>query len=267
MSSNRVFVVAEIGVNHNGDGAFAKRLIDVAGQAGADAVKFQTYRASELEPPGPRRDMLARLELIRWRYPRLRERAAGWGMEFFSTPFDVESVAFLAEFGVRTMKLSSGHLQDEAMLRAVADTGCRAILSSGMATMEDIGHALEILPDATVLQCTSAYPAALKDANVRAMQTIRDIFGCPVGLSDHTEGSVAAVVATALGASVIEKHITLDRSLPGPDHAMSADPAAFVDYVTAIRRATTCMGDGRKTVRDCEAPVMEIVAARRAHAR
>jgi N,N'-diacetyllegionaminate synthase len=260
-----VHVIAEVGVNHCGELSKARELIVAAHKAGADAVKFQTFDAEMLEPPGPRRDMLKQLQLSVSDHYTLRDDAGSYGLEFISTPFDVDSLQFLVEqLGVGTLKISSGDIDNFELLDAAGETDCDVILSTGLSTLVTIRKALEYVPDATLLHCTSAYPAPIQDANLRAMDTMRREFGRKVGLSDHTPGYVAPIMAVAMGAEVIEKHITLSRSLPGPDHLASLEPHEFREMATAVRFAEEALGDGVKTPRASEAEVMKIVAARRA---
>lgn len=258
-------VIAEAGVNHNGDPALALQLVDVAAGAGADAVKFQTFNTDALASPeapqaayqrerasaASQAEMLRRLELPSDALRAARDRAQARGITFLSTPFDAASVALLAELGVPAFKVGSGDLTNAPLLRAIGGQGRPVLLSTGMGTLDEVEAALDVLRQAgadgvVLLQCTSAYPAAVDDANLRAMGAMRERFGVPVGYSDHTAGIGAAIAAAALGAAVIEKHITLDRSLPGPDHAASLDPPAFAAMVVGVREAHAALGDGRK---------------------
>lgn len=258
-------MIAEVGVNHQGDVGKARDLIHAARVAGADAVKFQTFIAEWLEPPGPRRDMLKALELGVEAHHELRDECGANGLEFISTPFDVDSLQFLVEqLGVGTLKISSGDIDNFELLEAACESECDVILSTGLSTLVTIRKALEYVPDATLLHCTSAYPAPIHDANLRAMDTMRKEFGRKVGLSDHTPGWVVPVAAVARGAEVIEKHITLSRDLPGPDHKASLEPEEFKRMVDAIRDTEAALGDGVKVPKASEADVMRIVAARRA---
>lgn len=262
-----VFVIAEAGVNHNGGLAMALALCDAARAAGADAVKFQTFRAEDLVVPGaPTADyqqrqtgeqdqfaMLRRLELSREQHERLYEHCAAIGIEFFSTPFSVDAVDLLVALGVRRIKLPSGELTHRALVERACATGLPVLLSTGMATMEEVREALQwaraargSLEGLAVLHCTSAYPAPDETLNLRAIVTLREALGLPVGYSDHSEGIEAALAAVSLGAVVIEKHLTLDRRLPGPDHAASLEPAEFASMVRGIRRIAAMLGDGVK---------------------
>ena len=262
-----VFVIAEAGVNHNGDLAMALALCDAARAAGADAVKFQTFRAEDLVVPGaPTAEyqkrqtgeqdqfgMLRKLELSREQHERIRDHCAGIGIEFFSTPFSLEAVDLLVALGVRRMKLPSGELTHRALVEHACATGLPVLLSTGMATMDEVREALAwaaqargTLAGMTVLHCTSAYPAPDEALNLRAITTLRETLGLPVGYSDHSTGIEAALAAVSLGATVVEKHLTLDRQLPGPDHAASLEPAEFGAMARGIRRITAMLGDGIK---------------------
>jgi N-acetylneuraminate synthase/N,N'-diacetyllegionaminate synthase len=263
-----LFIIAEGGVNHNGDISLAHRLIDVAVAAGADAIKFQTFVPENLVTPdtpqaayqtrnmGQRQSQLAMLKqlaLPQAAFVELKQHCDEAGIAFMSTPFDEHSVAFLAELGVRRFKIPSGELLSTPYLRTIARYNRPTILSSGMATLDEVRFGVETLLQAglgrenlTVLHCTSAYPAPADAVNLQAMVTLAETFRLPVGLSDHTEDMTAAIMAVALGAKVIEKHFTLDRNLPGPDHAASLDPEALKAFVAALRRAQTMLGDGIK---------------------
>ena len=268
-------VIAEAGVNHNGDPAMARQLIEVAARAGADLVKFQTFSADRLTTAAaaaadyqarntgsdePQHAMLRRLELSREMHAELIAHCRACGIGFFSTAFDCESVDFLAQLGLERFKVPSGEITNLPYLRHIGRYGKPVILSTGMATMTEIGSALEVLETAgtgrervTVLHCTTEYPAPMAEVNLRAMLTIRDAFGVAVGYSDHTQGIEVAIAAVALGASVIEKHFTLDRSLPGPDHQASLEPAELAAMVAAIRNIESALGNGSKEVGPSEA--------------
>jgi N,N'-diacetyllegionaminate synthase len=264
--SGRVFIIAEAGVNHNGSIDRARELVQAAKVAGADAVKFQTFKAErvaqatapkaayQLENTNPAEsqiDMLRKLELPLDAHRELVELCVKSGLEFISTPYNEEDVEFLASLGVRTLKLASIHLFEPHFLRCCARTGCRLILSTGMATLDDVGSAVRALRaadcrDFTLLQCTTNYPSRIEDANVRAMVTIRETFGCAVGYSDHTQNDISCIAAVALGASMIEKHLTLDKSLPGPDHSSAANPEEFAVLTQNIRLTEAALGTGIK---------------------
>lgn len=265
--ADHVFVIAEAGVNHNGELDLALRLCDAARDTGADAVKFQTFRAEDLVVPGAptaqyqarqtgQQDqfaMLQRLELTTAQHEAIKRHCDAIGIEFFSTPFSVEAVDLLVQLGVRRIKLSSGELTHRALVERAAAARLPLLVSTGMATMEEIREALAWIAAArggldgvTVLHCTSAYPAPDGALNLRAMVSMAADLGVPVGYSDHSLGIEAALAAVALGATVIEKHVTLDRALPGPDHSASLEPAEFRAMVEGIRRVTAMLGDGVK---------------------
>ncbi len=256
------FVVAEIGSNHDQDFDQALRLIDAAAAAGVDAVKFQTFRASEhysRRTPGfsylggqDTFSLIESLELDRSWQGRLLEHANAQGVEFFSSPCDLEAVQELEALGVPAHKLASFDLTDTGFISELAKTGKPIILSTGMATWMDIELALEAMGPGgeqrtILLQCTSLYPAPPELGNLRAMATMRSAFGTLVGYSDHTDGDQICLAAVALGACFIEKHFTLDRSLPGPDHSFATEPHEFAALVSRIRDVESALGDGRKS--------------------
>lgn len=260
------FVIAEAGVNHNGRLSMALRLVDAAARAGADAVKFQTFRAEHLvtrrarPAPYQRRgirkgistfEMLRRLELSEKDHRALAAHSRRRKILFLSTPFDSGSADFLERLGVPLFKISSGDITDLPFLGSVARRRKPLILSTGMSTLAEVREALGAvrLAGATqviLLHCVSNYPAAPADVNLRAMDSMAAAFGVPVGLSDHTPGIEVALAAVARGACVIEKHFTLDRHLPGPDHRASLEPAELASLVQGIRRVESALGDGRK---------------------
>ena len=265
--ADHVFVIAEAGVNHNGELDLALRLCDAAKAAGADAVKFQTFRAEDLVVPGAptaqyqarqtgQQDqfaMLQRLELTTAQHEAIKRHCDAIGIEFFSTPFSVEAVDMLVRLGVRRIKLSSGELTHRALVERAAAARLPLLVSTGMATMDEIREALQWIAGArggldgvTVLHCTSAYPAPDEALNLKAMVSMADDLGIAVGYSDHSLGIEADLAAVALGARVIEKHLTLDRTLPGPDHGASLEPAQFKAMVDGIRRVSAMLGDGVK---------------------
>jgi N,N'-diacetyllegionaminate synthase len=285
----KTLIIAEAGVNHNGDPALARKLVDVAVAAGADRVKFQTFSADRLvttsaaKAPYQTRNtgedesqyaMLKRLELTRATHLELIAYCKSRGIGFFSTGFDRESVDLLVELGADSFKIPSGEITNLPYLRHMGHYGKPIILSTGMSTLGEIEAALGVLEKSgtprdriTVLHCTTEYPAPVAEVNLRAMLTIRDAFGVAVGYSDHTPGIEIALAAVALGATVIEKHFTLDRNLPGPDHKASLEPAELAAMVKAIRNIEQALGDGIKRPADCEAkntPVARksVVAAR-----
>jgi N,N'-diacetyllegionaminate synthase len=266
--SHRTLIIAEAGVNHNGDMEIAKRLIDVAADAGADLVKFQTFNAERLATPAaPKAEyqtqttdkaqsqfaMLRQLELSAEMHETLVACCRSRNIAFFSTGFDIESLDYLASLDAGRFKIPSGEITNLPYLRHVGAFGKPVILSTGMATLGEIEAALEVLESAgtprnkiTVLHCNTEYPTPMKDVNLRAMCSIRDAFGVAVGYSDHTPGIEVPIAAVALGATVIEKHLTLDRNLPGPDHKASLEPDEFTAMVRAIRNIEQAMGDGIK---------------------
>lgn len=273
-------IIAEAGVNHNGDIALAKRLIEVAAEAGVDMVKFQTFSADRLATGSASKAeyqsqstgesesqhaMLRRLELSRDMHHVLIEHCRTHGIRFFSTGFDVESLDFLVELGLDLIKVPSGEITNLPYLRRVAVHGKPVILSTGMASLGDIESALAVLEQGgidrehiTVLHCNTEYPTPMADVNLRAMRNIGQAFEVAVGYSDHTAGIDVAIAAVALGATVIEKHFTLDRSLPGPDHAASLEPDELKAMVAAIRNIELALGDGIKRATRSEARNMPI---------
>jgi N,N'-diacetyllegionaminate synthase len=261
-----VFVIAEAGVNHNGELKLARALIDVAVEAAADAVKFQTFRADrlatheapkaeyQLQTTGDAEsqfEMLRRLELSADAHRELQSYCHERGIIFLSTPFDEEAVDFLDKLRVPAFKISSGDLTNSPLLEHVAGKGKPVILSTGMSELSELIEAVSVLNSAgcenpVLLHCVSNYPADPAEVNLRAMQTMRSAFDLPVGFSDHTERIDVALAAVALGACVIEKHFTLDRTLPGPDHRASLEPAELRELVRSIRRVEIALGNGRK---------------------
>lgn len=272
------FVIAEAGVNHNGDLDLAHRLVDAAADASADAVKFQTFRTAHLvSAAAPKAAyqraatgndqsqdaMLRQLELNADAHRELQQHAAERGIVFLSTPFDPESADLLAAMDVPAFKVSSGELTNLPLLAHLARLARPIFLSTGMATLDEVRAAVQALrengnPPLALLQCVSNYPAAASDTNLRAMRTMRDAFAVPVGYSDHTLGSEIAFAAVALGACIVEKHLTLDRALPGPDHAASSEPAEFAALVRGIRAIESALGDGIKQPAASEADVAAV---------
>jgi N-acetylneuraminate synthase len=273
------FIVGEAGVNHNGDVELARRLVDVAVTAGVDAVKFQTFTADRLVTPGaPKADyqlettapeesqleMLRRLELSPEAHRHLMARCARHGVFFMSTPFDEQSADFLVELGVEIFKIGSGEITNLSFLSHVAAKGKPMIVSTGMADLSEVEIALETIGkagnrDVVLLHCVSNYPADPADANLRAMQAMATAFGLPVGYSDHHLGTEVAMAAVALGACVIEKHFTLDRSLPGPDQRASVEPGELAALVRGIRTVESALGHGRKEPAASEAATAAVV--------
>jgi N-acetylneuraminate synthase/N,N'-diacetyllegionaminate synthase len=271
-------IIAEAGVNHDGSPEQARRLVEAAGQAGADAVKFQTFHADAIatadagqvayqrarSPSATQRDMLRALELPDAAWQPLAEEAAARGLIFLSTPFDARSAVLLADLGVAAFKVGSGDLTNLVLLRRLAGYGRPLLVSTGMATMDEVDAAVADLrahgdPPLVLLHCTSAYPAPLSDANLRAMVAMRRRYGVPIGYSDHTLGIGAALAAAALGAAVIEKHLTLDRAAPGPDHAASLEPDEFAAMVRGVRETVAALGSGRKQPTAAELETRQLV--------
>ena len=265
---NRTLIIAEAGVNHNGDIKIAKQLIDVAADCGADYVKFQTFSADRIVTKSADKaeyqkqssdssesqfEMLKRLELSVEMHLELIEHCKHKSIKFLSTGFDIQSVDLLVGLGLNLVKIPSGEITNLPLLRHIGSLDLPVILSSGMSTMKEIGDALLILEQTglpraqiTVLHCTTEYPAPKSEVNLRAMNSIRNTLGVAVGYSDHTLGIEVSVAAVALGASVIEKHFTIDRSLPGPDHKASSEPVELVAMVKAIRNIEVALGSDVK---------------------
>jgi len=258
------YVIAEAGANHNRDLGIARELIDVAAEAGADAVKFQTYSGDRIySRKTPRFEYLAPItdkspaELLEeialpreWQAP-LAEHARSRGIDFFSSPFDHEAVTELAELGVPVLKIASFEIVDLPLIEAAAQTGLPLIISTGMSVLGEIEDALAAAErggahGVGLMQCTSVYPAPPELANLRAMETMRRAFGVPVGLSDHTTGIAIPIASAALGAAFVEKHFTLDRTMEGPDHPFAVEPGELTAMVSGIREASAALGDGRK---------------------
>jgi N,N'-diacetyllegionaminate synthase len=274
----RTLIIAEAGVNHNGELALARRLVDAAADAGADVVKFQTFSAEHLVTSQAgkaayqkancgadesQQAMLRRFELSRSMHEELMLHCAKRRIAFLSTAFDLASIDLLAELGLQQFKIPSGEITNLPYLRHIGRLGKALILSTGMATLEEIEAALAVLQAAgtprqrvTVLHCNTAYPTPVQDVNLRAMLTIRDTFGVQVGYSDHTLGIEVAIAAVALGATVIEKHLTLDRRMAGPDHSASLEPAELTAMIAAIRNVERALGDGAKRPSASEAENM-----------
>lgn len=311
MKPESVYIIAEAGVNHNGELALARELVDRAANAGADAVKFQTFDAKKLatraapkasyqqrttDAAESQLEMLRKLELPREWHWELRERARSRGIEFLSTAFDSSSLTFLEELDMPFYKVPSGELTNGPLLWQFARQGRPLVVSTGMATMSEVEQALAVIAHAfnaagepadiaetwrgwsdpawraslhsrvTLLHCTSQYPTPMQECNLRAMDTLR-AFGLPVGYSDHTEGILIPVAAVARGATLIEKHFTLDRAMPGPDHKASLEPAELTQMVRQIRNLQLALGDGAKCPQPSEwntrlAARQHVVAAR-----
>ena len=265
------FIVAEIGINHNGDINLAKKLIDMAVFAGCDAVKFQkrtielVYTPEELakereSPFGTTNGDLKRgLEFGKKEYKEIGRYCKQRGIMWFASPWDVKSVDFLEEFNVPCYKIASACITDERLLKRIKATRKPAILSTGMSTKEEIKRAVKILGEKNlvVLHCTSTYPSKLEELNLNVINWLKKEFNCPVGYSGHETGIVEPVMAAVLGACVVEKHITLDRAMWGSDHAASLEPNGLNRLVRDIRNLPICLGNGEKRVYDSEVPILQ----------
>jgi N,N'-diacetyllegionaminate synthase len=268
-AGSKVFVVAEIGINHGGSVNQAEKLIDAATEAGADAVKFQSFRVDHLLIPSEGRyaqqregtesayQMLRRCELSWTDQERLKKHADRRGVIFMSTPFDEESADFLDSLGVPIFKIASADITHTPLLRHIASKGKPILLSTGMSFLGEVAEALETLRSAgakrvVLMHCVSTYPARPQDMNLRALQTLQSYFELCVGLSDHSEGTLLSLIAAALGAAVIEKHFTLDRNASGPDHKASMDPADLKRLINSLQDVEASLGDGRKRPSDAE---------------
>jgi N-acetylneuraminate synthase len=310
--THATYIIAEAGVNHNGDRDMAFGLVDAAADAGADAVKFQTFNADKLatqsvakaayqkqqtDAAESQHAMLKKLELPHAWHRDLQAYAKKRGIEFLSTAFDEDSLAFLVTLDIPLFKIPSGELTNSPLLWKFARTGKPLILSTGMALLDEVEEALAVIghgmhfdteprilhdaldhwqhPDCrravasrvSLLHCTSQYPAPLEAINLRAMDTLANAFGLPVGYSDHTQGTLIAVAAVARGATIIEKHFTLDNTLPGPDHKASLEPAELMHMVAQIRDLEKALGDGKKIPQTCELDIrtaarQQVIAAR-----
>lgn len=281
------FFIAEAGVNHNGNDEMALQLVEAAARCGADAVKFQTFSADKLVRKGAEKaeyqkretgngdqySMLKQLEMSEELHRKLLVRCNELGIEFMSTPFDEEAADFLIALGMRHIKIPSGEITNHPFLAHLAGKNKPMILSTGMSTLAEIQDAVEVIRTVrrqrgltaplenmlTVLHCTSNYPAALDDVNLRAMNTVAQATGLPVGYSDHTDGITVALAAVALGATVIEKHFTLDRNLPGPDHKASLEPDELAEMIARIRDVERALGSPVKQPNASELPVRDLV--------
>lgn len=280
MTLRSTLVIAEAGVNHNGDLATALSLVDVATESGADIVKFQTFTADQLLTQDAAKaeyqkattsntetqfEMLRKLELSHNDHLAIIERCQERGIGFLSSGFDIDNVGMLVGLGMDRIKVPSGEVTNLPYLRHIGGLGLPTILSTGMANLEEVSSALDVLlacgspkEDVTILHCTTDYPATMGDVNLQAMVTMRDAFGVEVGYSDHTLGHEVAVAAIALGAVVIEKHLTLDRESAGPDHAASLEPEEFANMVRVIRNIEIALGDGIKRPQSSEFANMSV---------
>ncbi len=270
------FLIAEAGVNHNGDEALALKLVEASARAGVDAVKFQTFVPEALVAAraplaayqvigaqgADQLSMLRALCLSRESHARLKKAAEDLGLSFMSTPFDEDSARFLTDLGVPALKISSGEVTNLPFLESLSRLGPSLILSTGMSTLSEVGEAIEVLTKRgrplALLHCVSSYPTTPEDCNLKAMATMREAFKLPVGWSDHTRAPEVAIAAAALGAAIIEKHITLDRTMKGPDHQASTEPAEFAAQVRSIRVVEATRGDGLKQPRPSEIAVAAV---------
>jgi N,N'-diacetyllegionaminate synthase len=271
----KTLIIAEIGVNHNGSTALAKEMIQAAAEAGADVVKFQTYKATEVmtdqtpladymsDKEGSFLELAKKLELTAEQTIEVKNYTESLGVEFMSSPFDVPSTYFLAELGLTRLKIPSGEAVNPFVLKAAAKTGLPLIVSTGMCTLEEVQKSMNLLKlhhsgPVTLLHCTTQYPAAVENSNLKAMETLRKAFEVPIGYSDHTPGIEVSLAAVALGATVIEKHFTIDRSLPGPDQAASLLPAELRALVHGTRVIERALGHGRKEPYPIELEVAQV---------
>lgn len=263
---NRVLIIAEAGVNHNGKLENAKKLAMAAKESGADIVKFQTaklesfvtdsapmadYQRENMRGAASQKEMLRKILLTYDDFMELSDYCKGIGIQFLSTPFDMESVTFLYDIGCTLWKIPSGEITNYPYLVKIAGYGQPIILSTGMSTLEEVECAVETLKnngsgEVTLLHCTTEYPTPYKDVNLKAMKTLQDYFVCPIGYSDHTLGIEIPIAAVGMGAVVIEKHFTLDRNMEGPDHKASLEPQELKAMIAAIRNLELAMGDGEK---------------------
>lgn len=270
---NKVFIIAEAGVNHNGSIELAKKLIEKGAEAGVDAVKFQSFKASKLVTVNAKKadyqianigdndenqfDMIKKLELDYDKHQELMDYANSKGVMFLSSAFDLESIDLLVDLDLSVFKIPSGEITNLPYLRKTAQTKKPIILSTGMATLGEIEAALEVLKDngttdVTVLHCNTEYPTPMSDVNLTAMNTMKDAFKVKVGYSDHTLGIEIPIAAVALGAEVIEKHFTLDKTMEGPDHKASLEPGELKQMVKSIRNIEQSLGTGVKTPTESE---------------
>ncbi|MDT2820804.1 N-acetylneuraminate synthase [Enterococcus devriesei] len=273
--NDKVYVIAEVGVNHNGSLDLALESIDKAKECGADAVKFQTFNTNRLtskkapmakyqkdntKNEETQYDMLKKLELTKTDFFKIKRHCEVQQIDFLSTPFDEDSAAFLKEIGVEGFKIGSGDLTNLPFLRKLDMYGLPILLSTGMSTIDEVKEAMDCFTDSqvTILHCTSNYPAASEDINLLAINTLKKAFEVPVGYSDHSLGYDVGICSVAMGARVIEKHFTLDTNLPGPDHKASLNPEDFKVFVDHIRNAEIFLGDGIKRPMPSEMSTREV---------
>lgn len=281
------FVIAEAGVNHNGDMDLALELVDIAACSGADAVKFQTFKAAQLvsheaetadyqsKNTGQvdQASMLSQLEMSEEMHHAIIARCKAKGIEFMSTAFDIDSLNFLLEHGMKRIKIPSGEITNLPLIKDIAQKDIPIILSTGMSSLEEISDAVSVISETraqmgklrplnemlTVLHCTSNYPADPRDVNLRAMSTIAQSLNVPIGYSDHTLGVAVSTGAVAMGATVIEKHFTKSRTLSGPDHSASLEPDELKTLIEQIRTMSKALGSDKKCATDSELPVRKLV--------
>lgn len=279
MFEDRIYIIAEAGVNHNGDPELAKQLIDAGKAAGVDCVKFQTWKTEELitetapkaayqvanDGEGTQFEMLKKLELSYEDFRELKAYAAQVGVDFLSTPDELTSLNFLAdELQLPLIKVGSGEINNLLYLKQIAQKQRPVILSTGMCNLADVERAYYTLidngaPEVAILHCTSEYPAPLETVNLRAMDTLKAAFQTTIGYSDHTEGIAISIAAAARGARIIEKHFTLDKNMEGPDHKASLDPQELTALVAGIRQVETALGDGIKRIQPVEIATQLVV--------
>lgn len=266
-ATSPAYLIAEIGSNHDGDLGTAEALVIACAEAGADAVKFQSFTADGLTRCGEAsHPIVAELAVPDSWYPRLCEVSREVGVDFLSTPFEERLATLLASMGVPAFKIASGDLTHTPLLEHVARIGRPVLLSTGLSELSEIALAVETIQSVgneqiAILHCVAAYPARVEDANLRAITTLSGRFGLPVGLSDHTPGHLTVLGARALGAVIFEKHVTFDRSLSGPDHGYALTITEFAELVRNVRLLETAMGDGTK--RPCQAELASVIPARR----
>lgn len=276
--SDNVLIIAEAGVNHNGDIKLAKELIDAAAESKADAVKFQTFISENCISKGAAKakyqekmtgsdesqlEMIKKLELSFDNFIELKEYCGKKNIVFLSTPFDLTSADFLNDIGLETFKIPSGEITNYPLLKKIGSFQKKVIMSTGMCVIDEIRNAIDVLKsegtnDISLLHCNTQYPTPMNDVNLNAMLTLKKEFGLPVGYSDHTKGIEVPIAAVALGARIIEKHFTIDRNLQGPDHKASLEPHELKDMVCCIRNTEKALGSGEKVVTDSEKENMAI---------
>lgn len=274
-----VYIIAEAGVNHNGDIDLAKKLVDEAALAGCDAVKFQTFKAENIVTQNAEKaqyqrintnndhsqfEMLQSLELTYEAHEVLLKYCNSKKIDFLSTPFDEESAVFLEKLGVEKFKIASGEITNKMLLKTIAKFNKPIILSTGMSSLGEVEEAIQWIKeegneDITLLHCTSNYPVKFDDVNLKAMKTLNEAFKLPVGYSDHTEGIEIPIAAVAMGACIIEKHFTLDKNMVGPDHKASLDPNELIKMVKSIRNVSKAIGDGVKRLLPSEIDTKNLV--------